>query len=564
MIEIVDLSVSYGRHVALEGVTFSIDRGVITVVLGSNGAGKTTLINAIAGSVPIVQGIVRFDGRDITNEPAHKRVKMRMATVPQGRGLFPDMSVQDNLALGAFVVESKDEIAERLQSVFDLFPRLAERRDQAAETMSGGEQQMLAIGRALMSSPAYLLLDEPSLGLSPVLTLELFRTISKISERGVGVLLVEQNALQSLKIAEQAILIENGRIVDKAPAAALRYDPRIIESYLGGRETSANADGIVSTANDKSARSQGSGSAPASVSSPATSSSASHSGQRTMLAARLYKVGEPMVLEQIPLPEPDSTEVRVRVKACNIVPNLANVLKMWTTWFPQLPLPRLPAIFGLDPAGVVDSVGSRVHNFKPGDRVYVNPGRYCGSCEPCRNGDLINCRSYAFCGYFGFSEGAKRVLDENPYGGLAEYMLAPQYSLVKIPDNLSFEAAARFGYLGTAYSAMRKVGVRAGSSMLVNGISGTLGIGCALFGLGMGATRILGTARNWPLLERVKALSPRRIEIFQMDAGRPIDDWVRELTDGEGVDLIPSIWKASSPRTSVRYATPRAPTRRTN
>ena len=185
----------------------------------------------------------------------------------------------------------------------------------------------------------------------------------------------------------------------------------------------------------------------------------SSSSKRTMLAARLYKVGEPMVLEQIPLPEPDSTEVRVRVKACNIVPNLANVLKMWTTWFPQLPLPRLPAIFGLDPAGVIDAVGSRVHNFKPGDRVYVNPGRYCGSCHPCRNGDLINCRSYAFCGYFGFSEGAKRVLDENPYGGLAEYMLAPQYSLVKLPDNLSFEAAARFGYLGTAYSAMRKAGV---------------------------------------------------------------------------------------------------------
>lgn len=256
-----------------------------------------------------------------------------------------------------------------------------------------------------------------------------------------------------------------------------------------------------------------------------------------MLAARLYNVGEPMVLEQIPIPEPDSTEVRVRVKACNIVPNLANVLKNWATWFPQLPLPRLPAIFGLDPSGVIDAVGSRVHNFKPGDRVYVNPGRYCGSCLPCRNGDLINCTSYAFCGYFGFSEGAKRVLDENPYGGLAEYMLAPQYSLVKLPDNLTFEAAARFGYMGTTYSAMRKVGVRAGSSLLVNGISGTLGIGCALFGLGMGATRILGTARNRQLLERVRALSPQRIEVFVMDAGRPIDDWVREVTKGEGVDF---------------------------
>lgn len=256
-----------------------------------------------------------------------------------------------------------------------------------------------------------------------------------------------------------------------------------------------------------------------------------------MLAARLHKVGEAMRLEQLPIPEPDPTEVRVRVKACNIVPNLANILNNWTTWFPHMPLPRLPAIFGLDPAGVVDAVGSKVHNFKPGDRVYVNPGRYCGSCDACRKGDLINCRSYAFCGYFGFSEGAKRVLDENPYGGLAEYMLAPQYSLVKLPDNLSFEAAARFGYLGTAYSAMRKAGVRAGSSILVNGISGTLGIGGALFGLAMGATRILGTARNRALLDRVKALSPQRIEVFEMDAGRPIDDWVREVTKGEGVDF---------------------------
>jgi threonine dehydrogenase-like Zn-dependent dehydrogenase/quercetin dioxygenase-like cupin family protein len=293
---------------------------------------------------------------------------------------------------------------------------------------------------------------------------------------------------------------------------------------------------VLIGAAQRGARAHGTTYAAASASSHQSSVRSIGSSGRTMLAARLYNVGEPMVLEQIPIPEPDSTEVRVRVKACNIVPNLANVLKNWGTWFPQLPLPKLPAIFGLDPSGVIDAVGSRVHNFKPGDRVYVNPGRYCGSCEPCRNGDLINCTSYAFCGYFGFSEGAKRVLDENPYGGLAEYMLAPQYSLVKLPDNLTFEAAARFGYLGTCYSAMRKAGVRAGSTILVNGISGTLGIGCALFGLGMGATRILGTARNRQLLERVKALSPRRIEVFQMDAGRSIDDWVRETTGGEGVD----------------------------
>ena len=256
---------------------------------------------------------------------------------------------------------------------------------------------------------------------------------------------------------------------------------------------------------------------------------------KTMLAARMHEVGAPMILEQVPLPEPGPHDVRVAVKACNIVPNLANILQNWTTWFPQNPLPRLPAIFGLDPAGVVDSVGSHVHCFKPGDRVYVNPGRHCGSCRPCREGDTINCRSYAFAGYFGFSQTAKRVLDDYPYGGLAEYMIAPQYSLVRLPENVSFEAGARFGYLGTAYSAMRKTGVRPGKTILVNGISGTLGIGGALFGLAMGATRILGTGRNKKLLERVAALAPGRIEVFSMDDG-PINEWVHKVTDG-GVDI---------------------------
>ncbi len=234
MIETTDLSVIYGRHVALENVSLKIERGTLTVVLGSNGAGKTTLVNALSGMVPLANGSIKLDGRDITNEPPHLRVQLRLATVPQGRGLFPDMSVEDNLALGGFVSDDKEELQQRLESIFRIFPRLNERRKQAAQTMSGGEQQMLAIGRALMSAPAYLLLDEPSLGLSPVLTIELFKTIRKIADRGVGVLLVEQNALQSLKIAEQAILIEIGRVVDKGPAAGLRYDPAVIDAYLGG------------------------------------------------------------------------------------------------------------------------------------------------------------------------------------------------------------------------------------------------------------------------------------------------------------------------------------------
>lgn len=258
---------------------------------------------------------------------------------------------------------------------------------------------------------------------------------------------------------------------------------------------------------------------------------------KQMLAARLHNVGQAMSLDTVEIPDPGPEDVRVAVKACNIVPNLANILNNWTTWFPQNPLPRLPGIFGLDPAGVVDAVGSKVQDFKPGDRVYVNPGRYCGTCRPCRAGDLINCRSYAFAGYFGFSERAKTVLDQYPYGGLAEYMLAPRYSLVKLPDNVTFEQGARFGYLGTAYSALRKAAAGPGKTLLVNGISGTLGIGGALFGLAMGVTRIFGTARNTELLDRVRRLAPNRIETLSLDSHQSIDAWIRERTEGEGVNI---------------------------
>jgi alcohol dehydrogenase len=166
----------------------------------------------------------------------------------------------------------------------------------------------------------------------------------------------------------------------------------------------------------------------------------------------------------------------------------------------------------------------------------VNPGRHCGSCRRCRSGDTINCRSYTFCGYFGFGPGSTRIFEEYPYGGLGEYMTAPQYSLVKLPDNVTFEQAARFGYLGTAYSAMRKAHVGPGTTVLVNGISGTLGIGGALFGLALGASKILGTGRNRELLERVKALAPGRIEVFALGEGS-LPAWVKERTEGEGADV---------------------------
>lgn len=255
----------------------------------------------------------------------------------------------------------------------------------------------------------------------------------------------------------------------------------------------------------------------------------------TMLAARMHEVGAPMILEEVPLPEPGPGDVRVAVKACNIVPNLANILANWTTWFPQNPLPALPAIFGLDPAGIVESVGPDVHDVKVGDRVYVNPGRHCGGCRACRRGDHINCRSFAFSGYFGFTKAASETLDRYPYGGLAEFMIAPQYSLVKLPDSVTFEQGARFGYMGTAYSALRKAKVGPDTTVLINGISGTLGLGAVLFALAMGATTILGTGRNQELLDRIKALAPQRIQTFSTTNG-PIDEWVRSVID-EGVDV---------------------------
>lgn len=255
----------------------------------------------------------------------------------------------------------------------------------------------------------------------------------------------------------------------------------------------------------------------------------------TMRAARMHHVGEPMKLEHIPIPEPGPDDVRIAVHAVNIVPNLANILNMWTTWFPHSPLPTLPAIFGLDPAGVVEKTGEGVEGFTVGDRVYVNPGRHCGSCRACRNDDSINCASYAFAGYFGFSPTAVHLLDRYQ-GGLAEYMVAPADALVKLPDLLPFNAAARFGYLGTMYSALRKAGAGPGKSVLVNGISGTLGIGAALLAPALGLTRVFGTGRDEGLLEQVGKLAPGRFQLHSLHDG-PVDEWILEQTGGYGVDI---------------------------
>jgi alcohol dehydrogenase len=206
-------------------------------------------------------------------------------------------------------------------------------------------------------------------------------------------------------------------------------------------------------------------------------------------------------------------------------------------------MPPLPAIFGLDPTGVITKVGDQVRSVRPGDRVYVNPARKCGSCRMCRSGQPLDCPNFTFQGYFGRSQ---EIMKAYPYGGLCQFITAPEDALVKLPDNVSYEAAARFGYLGTAYAAMRTLGVGPGTTFMVNGISGMLGLNAAMIALAMGATKILGTGRNVALLNRVKALAPQRIEVFAADDGKaappdgvdPLVAWARSMTDGYGVDRV--------------------------
>jgi D-arabinose 1-dehydrogenase-like Zn-dependent alcohol dehydrogenase len=257
----------------------------------------------------------------------------------------------------------------------------------------------------------------------------------------------------------------------------------------------------------------------------------------TMLAARLHQIGEPMQLENLPVPTPRPTDVVVQVKACNLVPNLKNVLATYAEWFPYLPLPKLPAIFGLDSAGIITEVGSQVSDLKVGDRVYVNPGVSCGACRACRQGEEQNCDEYTFLGYFSFGPNGQRIFDAYPYGGMSEYLTAPARNIVTLPDTVSFEQAARFGYLGTAYSALRKANAGPGKTILIDGISGTLGLGACLIALGLGATRILGTGRDANLLQDVKALAPDRIEVHAIGTS-PLTDWTTKETAGQGVDIV--------------------------
>jgi len=256
-----------------------------------------------------------------------------------------------------------------------------------------------------------------------------------------------------------------------------------------------------------------------------------------MRAARLHAVGEKMQIEEVPRPTAGGTDVVVAVKGCGMVPNLGNVLANWETWYPQMPLPPRPAIFGLDPVGVVHEVGPSVVNVRPGDRVYVNPGRSCGACRACAAARPQHCDFWTLNGYFGYNQNSLQMFDRYPYGGFCEYMLAPQSALVKLPDSLEFNQATRLGYLGTSYAAVKKLGPLTGRTVLVNGASGTLGVGVTLLALALGASRVFAVARGLPLLERLEALAPGRIETFSNVEGGTAE-WVKSKTNRSGADFM--------------------------
>ena len=233
MLSIKDLQVYYGAINAIKGISFDVEQGEIIALIGANGAGKTTILHTITGLVQAKHGSVMFGGKDLTKTPAHKIVSMGMAHVPEGRRVFAQLSVLENLMLGAYTRKDKAEIQESLKHVFKRFPRLEERRGQMAGTLSGGEQQMLAMGRALMSKPKIIVMDEPSMGLSPIFVSNIFDIIQTIRETGTTVLLVEQNAKKALSIADRAYVLETGKISLSGKASDLINDASVKKAYLG-------------------------------------------------------------------------------------------------------------------------------------------------------------------------------------------------------------------------------------------------------------------------------------------------------------------------------------------
>lgn len=233
MLSVTDLKVNYGVIQAIKGISFEVNEGEVIALIGANGAGKTTILHTITGLISAKSGHVEFEGRDITKMPGHKIVTLGMAHVPEGRRVFAELSVYENLILGAYTRKDKEEIAATLKMVYKRFPRLEERKNQLSGTLSGGEQQMLAMGRALMSHPKIILMDEPSMGLSPIFVNEIFNIIKEVSASGTTVLLVEQNAKKALSIANRAYVLETGNIVMESDAETLMNDDSIKKAYLG-------------------------------------------------------------------------------------------------------------------------------------------------------------------------------------------------------------------------------------------------------------------------------------------------------------------------------------------
>jgi len=233
LLEIDNITLQYGRIQALHGISLQVDEGEVVALIGGNGAGKTTTMRAISGLRPVASGRIRFAGRDITNMRADLRVVRGISQAPEGRGIFPGMTVLENLEMGAYTRRDVTGVQADLRRVYTLFPRLEERRRQVGGTLSGGEQQMLAVGRALMSRPKLMLLDEPSMGLAPMLIQQIFAIISEINQQGTTILLVEQNAQQALSRAHRAYVLETGRIVKSGAGSELLNDPTVKDAYLG-------------------------------------------------------------------------------------------------------------------------------------------------------------------------------------------------------------------------------------------------------------------------------------------------------------------------------------------
>jgi len=234
MLKVSDLHVNYGFIKAVKGIDFHIPEGKIVSILGANGAGKTSTLKALSGIVPVSKGSIELEGKKIDGKQAYEIVKQGIIHCPEGRKIFPQFTVEENLKVGSYVLGDNNEVKENFSKVYEYFPRLRERKNQIAGTLSGGEQQMLAIGRGLMASPKLFILDEPSLGLAPIIVKEIFQIIKEINKQGVTVLLVEQNAFQTLKIADYVYVLETGNIVLEGTAEVIRNDESVKKSYLGG------------------------------------------------------------------------------------------------------------------------------------------------------------------------------------------------------------------------------------------------------------------------------------------------------------------------------------------